>query len=105
MALATYTAINPTQKGDWMDVKTYWLEPLSLRAYWISFSLFLKDITLILMHYANDVGSAKGTHVSVYACFLKGDNDDKLSRPFVGNITFTLLNQLEDKNHDNNRNH
>ena len=48
---------------------------------------------------ANGSGSGKDTHMSVFAIFLKGDNDDKLSWPFVGNITITLLNQLEDKNH------
>ena len=38
-------------------------------------------------------------HVSVYASFLKGRYDAELKWPFVGRITFTLLNQLEDKNH------
>ena len=28
-----------------------------------------------------------------------GKNDDNLSWPFTGEVTFTLLNQLEDKNH------
>ena len=49
--------------------------------------------------YANGTGSGKDTHVSVYVYLLKGDNDDKLSWPFVGEVTITLLNQLEDKNH------
>ena len=41
----------------------------------------------------------EGTHVSVYASLMKGDNDDSLSWPFTGTVTFELLNQLEDKNH------
>ena len=43
--------------------------------------------------------SRKGTHVSVYAYLMKGDNDDYLTWPFTGSVTVELLNQLEDKNH------
>ena len=49
--------------------------------------------------YANGCGSGYGTHVSVYVKFLEGDNDAQLKWPFDGNITFILLNQLEDKHH------
>ena len=49
--------------------------------------------------YANGDGPAKGTHVSVFAPILKGKYDAQLKWPFTGNVTFTLLNQLEDKNH------
>ena len=48
---------------------------------------------------ANGLGDGEGTHVSVYANLMKGDNDDSLSWPFTGTVTFELLNQLEDKNH------
>ena len=47
----------------------------------------------------NGDDSGEGTHVSVYAKFLKGEYDAQLKWPFVGKMTFTLLNQLEDKNH------
>ena len=40
-----------------------------------------------------------GTHVSVSAVILNGKYDSMLKWPFTGNITFTLLNQLEDKSH------
>ena len=40
-----------------------------------------------------------GTHVSVYVLFQEGEYDAQLKWPFVGKITFALLNQLEDKNH------
>ncbi len=30
---------------------------------------------------------------------MRGENDDSLSWPFTGTVTFELLNQLEDKNH------
>ena len=47
----------------------------------------------------NGYGDGEGSHVSVFATFLEGDNDTELEWPFIGKITFTLLNQLEDKNH------
>ena len=43
--------------------------------------------------------SLQGSHVSAYAKFMKGKYDLQLKWPFVGYVTFTLLNQLEDKNH------
>ena len=45
----------------------------------------------------NSTGS--GTHVTVYATLLEGTYDASLSWPFMGTVTFTLLNQLEDDNH------
>ena len=44
-------------------------------------------------------GDGEGTHVSVFAPFLKGKYDAQLKWPFIGKVTVTLLNQLEDKNH------
>ena len=49
--------------------------------------------------YANGWNVGKGTHISVYAFVVEGEHDAELNWPFVGKITFTLLNQLEDKNH------
>ena len=48
---------------------------------------------------ANGEGNGKGTHVSVFAFLMKGDNDDSLTWPFTGSVTVELLNQLEDENH------
>ncbi len=48
---------------------------------------------------ANGNGDGKGTHVSVFACLMKGNHDDTLTWPFSGTVTVELLNQLEDKNH------
>ena len=48
---------------------------------------------------ANGNKQGKGTHVSVYAYLMRGKNDDNLSWPFRGEVTFTLLNQLKDKHH------
>ncbi len=39
---------------------------------------------------ANGRGDAKGTHISVFACLIKGDNDDSLSWPFTGTVTVEL---------------
>ena len=47
----------------------------------------------------NGYDKYEGTHVSVFACLMKGVNDDSLTWPFSGSIKFELLNQLEDKNH------
>ena len=48
---------------------------------------------------ASGNGAAAGTHVSVFAYLMKGKNDDNLPWPFTGEVTITLLNQLEDENH------
>ena len=40
------------------------------------------------------------TSISVYLCILNGDNDKKLRWPFIGWVTFSLLNQLENANHN-----
>ncbi len=53
---------------------------------------------LCICVYANGL-DVRGTHVSVSAHLMKGDNDDSLSWPFTGTVTIELLNQLEDKNH------
>ncbi len=51
---------------------------------------------------ANGSRKGSGSHVSVFACIVKGKYDENLNWPFVGDITFQLLNQLEDKNHYSN---
>ena len=43
--------------------------------------------------------NGNGTHVSVRAFLLHGDNDDHVPWPFTGTVTIELLNQLDDKNH------
>ena len=54
---------------------------------------------MCLKVYANGVGEGKGTHVSVYAYLMRGDNDVNLNWPFKGTIKVSLLNQLEDGQH------
>ena len=47
----------------------------------------------------NGIGDGKGTHVSVFAYLMRGENDDHLPWPFTGTVTVELLNQLKDDNH------
>ena len=47
----------------------------------------------------NGSGKGKGTHVSVYACLMRGEFDDHLKWPFQGDVTVAVLNQCEDNNH------
>ena len=49
--------------------------------------------------YASGCSRGEGTHVSVYACLMKGEFDDHLKWPFQGHVTVAMLNQLEDGNH------
>lgn len=57
------------------------------------------DYKLCLLVYVNGCGDQKGTHISVFACLMRGENDDHLSWPFNGKICIELLNQLDDVNH------
>ena len=54
---------------------------------------------MAILVFANGNGDGEGTHVSVFAIIVEGRHDAQLKWPFIGDITFTLLNQLEDKNH------
>ncbi len=58
-----------------------------------------KGYKICISIYPNGQSGGAGTHVSVYACLMKGDHDDTLTWPFTGSVTIELLNQLEDKNH------
>ena len=49
--------------------------------------------------YANGTGNGEGTHVSVFTELLEGRYDNQLHWPFVGTVTYELLNQLGDDNH------
>ncbi len=52
-----------------------------------------------ILMFANGYEEGEGSHVSVFACIVKGQYDAELNWPFVGKVTFELLNQLEDKKH------
>ena len=57
---------------------------------------------MCLKVYCGGDGAGKGTHVSMYACLLKGEDDDSLEWPFCGDITVEVLNWHG--NHDHFRN-
>ena len=48
---------------------------------------------------ANGVGDGKGTHVSVFTKLLEGRYDDQLHWPFLGTVTFKLLNLEYDQHY------
>ena len=70
-----------------------------IRFYSSSFHTSHKGYTFRIQVDAGGAGSGEGTHISIYACLIKGDHDDALTWPFLGEATFELLNQIEDKNH------
>jgi len=43
-----------------------------------------------------DIGSGKGTHLSVFIHLMCGEYDEFLQWPFHGEVTFQLLNQRKD---------
>ena len=57
---------------------------------------------MCLKVYCGGVGAGKGTHVSMYACLLKGEDDDSLEWPFCGDITVEVLNWHGDHDHYKN---
>ena len=57
---------------------------------------------MCLRVYCGGVGVGKGTHVSMYACLLKGEDDDSLEWPFCGDITVEVLNWHGDHDHYKN---
>ena len=48
---------------------------------------------------ANGNGGGKGTHVSAFICFKRGEFDEHLKWPFRGVITFGLLDQVKGEDH------
>ncbi len=54
---------------------------------------------ICLSVHANGDATAKGTHISVYVCLMRGEFDDSLKWPFRGVISWQLLNQVDGKDH------
>ena len=48
---------------------------------------------------ANGYKSAKGTHMTIRPHFMKGEHDDDLRWPFIGDVIVELLNWREDNEH------
>ncbi len=70
---------------------TWWSQPFYTSA--------KNGYKLQLKVYANGDKSGAGTHLSLYVCLMKGDNDDNLSWPFNNNFTVQLLNWPSDNGH------
>ena len=49
---------------------------------------------------ANGRADGAGTHVTVRVLMMRGEHDDWLVWPFLGNITIKLVNQNGDRDHD-----
>ena len=49
--------------------------------------------------YCGGNGKAKGTHISMYACLLRGEDDDALEWPFCGDVVVEILNWRGDRDH------
>ena len=50
----------------------------------------------------NGYDDAKGTHVSIFTCLMKGSYDDHLKWPFRGEVTIQIVNQAGDHDHIEN---
>ena len=59
---------------------------------WYSPPLYtrLGDYKMCLCVYPNGFGEEKGTHVSVAVCLMRGEFDDLLKWPFLGEVTIQL---------------
>ena len=64
-----------------------------------SFYTSIEGYLMCILIDANSFGDDKDTHVSVFTQLLEGCYDNKLRWPFLGTVTYELLNQLGDNNH------
>ena len=106
---------NPLEQKTWLENKTLQKEPVSP---WIIKMMGFHDKKKddeqwfsdpVYSHFggykmclnvdANGCGDGRGTHVSLFFCLMRGDNDANLKWPFKGTIKVSLLNQLEDGQH------
>ena len=69
-------------------MKKFWNSP------WYSppFYTHPRGYKMCLNVYANGNGDGEGSHVSVFLYMMKGEYDDSLKWPFLGDITIQLLN-------------
>ena len=68
---------------------------------WFSQSFHTSEQGYKMCLYLNvsGIGKGRGTHISIGAFLMKGDNDDGLSWPVKGSLHIQLLNQIADYNH------
>ena len=71
-----------------------------LNSPWYSPSFYTHGYKMCLRVDANGDGDGKNSHVSMFVCMMKGDYDDQLKWPFVGDITIQILNQAGGEEHN-----
>ena len=54
---------------------------------------------MCLLVWPNGYESAENTHVSLFICLMKGENDESLKWPFSGHITVQLVDQVQNRDH------
>ena len=47
----------------------------------------------------NGQGNGQGTHISMFVCLMKGDDDDQLQWPFEHRVTYGMINWKRDEHH------
>ena len=77
--------------NNWKEEKDHWFGP--------AFYSHPGGYKLCLKVRASGQEEGEGTHVSVYAHIMSGENDQKLQWPFRGKVKLQLLNQRADSNH------
>ena len=80
---------------------TDFLEKKQVDEVWTSppFYTHPRGYKFCLKVYPNGYGNGKGTHMSVYACLMRGEYDSELEWPFEGAVGIQLCNWREVKNH------
>ncbi len=64
-----------------------------------SFYTHPRGYRMTIAVYAKGHGDGEGSYISVFVKLLKGRYDSKVKWPFLGDVTVTLLNQLQDHRH------
>ena len=90
-----------TQASPWVFIVPKFNELKTVKQDWYSLPFYIHpgSYKMCINVTSNGHGDGEDTHISVYVYLMCGRNDDNLSWPFRGEVTITLLNQLEDKNH------
>ena len=80
---------------------TDFLEKKQADEVWTSppFYTHTRGYKFCLKVYPNGDLSGKNTHISVYACLMRGEYDSELEWPFEGAVSVQLCNWREEKNH------
>ena len=95
---------------DYNDVKTDGLLMVNVTDFehkrrhcegWYSQSFYTSEQGYKMCLYFNvgGIGKGRGTHVSIGAFLMRGENDDNLSWPVKGLLHIQLVNQITDYNH------